>query len=139
MTGAPGEWPPRVNVTRVHELHAAALTHAGGAPGVRELGLLESAVEGALTAALYATDSGEPEPLQIAAHLLCYLARNHPFVDGNKRVAWLACEEQLRLIRLRVAATTDDAELLVLDVVARRLDACDVVEWLAARLTAYEG
>jgi death-on-curing protein len=138
MNDAPGAWPPRVTVARVHELHAAALAHAGGTPGVRDPGLLESAVDGALTAVLYAREAGELDPLLLAAHLLCYLARNHPFIDGNKRVAWLACEDQLRLVSLRLAATTDDAESLVLAVVAHRVEVHDVVAWLGARLCAYE-
>jgi death-on-curing protein len=74
----------------------------------------------------------------LAAYLLCYLARNHAFLDGNKRVAWLAFEDQLRSIGARVLASAEEAETLVLDVVAKKLEADDVVEWIAARLVAYE-
>ncbi len=138
MNDASWDWPPRISATRVQELHSAALAHAGGRPGVLNAGLLESAVGGALTAALYANESGEPDPLYIAAHLLCYLARNHAFNDGNKRVAWLACEDQLRMCRLRVIASTDDAERLVLDVVRGDVKSEDVIAWLAERLAPYD-
>ena len=127
MSGDPPAWPPRITLGRVHELHAAALTHAGGSPGVRDEGLALGAVEGALTAALYAGDD-PVDPLLVAAYLLCYLARNHAFIDGNKRVAWLAFEDQLRLVGLRVEASVDEAETLVLAVVAKELQAEDVVD-----------
>jgi death on curing protein len=138
MSDIVDDWPPRPTNTRVLELHAAALKHSGGMPGLREPGLLDGAVAGAITATLYTSPNDTMDPLWMAAHLLCYIARDHPFVDGNKRVAWLSCEEQLRLVRLRVTAAVDDAERLVLDVVARRLEARDIVAWLAARLSPYD-
>lgn len=139
----PPMWPPQLSVARSHDLHTAALTHAGGSPGVRDEGLVEAAVEGALTAAHYhererERDEDPVDPMVLAAYLLCYLARNHAFIDGNKRVAWLAFEDQLRVIRLRVVASADEAEALVLDVVAKKLEADNVVEWIATRLVAYE-
>lgn len=136
MTCAASTWPPLVSTARVVELHAAAIAHAGGTPELRDAGLLESAVAGALTASLYRTSADSPEPLGLAAYLLLRLARNHPFVDGNKRVAWLAMGEQLGLVGLGIDATTDDAERLVLEVVAGDLDADGVIAWLAQRLVA---
>lgn len=62
--------------------------------------------------------------------------KNHPFVDGNKRVAWLAMEGQLRLHGLRVRASTAAAEELVLSVVAGKLDAIELRLWIAERLGA---
>ncbi len=141
MSDALPVWPSLITVERVLELHAEALAHAGGLPGVRDEGLVKAAVEGALTAAHYhETENGEDpvDPMVLAAYLLCYLSRNHAFIDGNKRVAWLALEDQLRLLRLRVAASTDDAESLVIDVVTKKLEADDVIEWIAARLVSYE-
>lgn len=128
---------PAVDVARVLDLHAAALAHAGGKDGVRDPGLIESAVHGAINAALYTAETCEPDPLHVAAHLLCYLARNHAFIDGNKRVAWLTCEEQLRLVGLRIEATTDDAERLVLDIVERRAEPQQVILWLSEHLSAW--
>ncbi len=139
MSDARPVWPPRITVERVHELHAAALAHAGGLSGVRDTGLVEAAVGGALTAAQYHDKDEDPvDPMVLAAYLLCYLSRYHAFIDGNKRVAWLAFEDQLRLLRLCVVASTDDAESLVFDVVAKKLDVDDVIEWTAARLVPYE-
>jgi len=76
-------------VEAVLAIHAEVLAAHGGAPGLTSRELLESAV-----AAPQATMLGEPfiaEPIEIAASLLYYLCRNHPFVDGNKRVALATC------------------------------------------------
>jgi death-on-curing protein len=73
----------------VRAIHAEVLAAHGGAPGIRNEALLESAV-----AAPEATMMGAPlisEPLEIAAAYLFYICRNHPFVDGNKRTALAAC------------------------------------------------
>ncbi|MEO7328959.1 MAG: type II toxin-antitoxin system death-on-curing family toxin [Minicystis sp.] len=119
----------------MHELHTAALAHAGGLPGVRDPGLVESAVANAKNASLYET--GEEDPIVIAAHLLCYLARNHAFLDGNKRVAWMAAQEQLLLAKVRVVASTEEAESMVFDVVEKRIEADGVCEWFHAHLAGY--
>lgn len=87
--------------------------------------MLESAV-----AAPQATAFGEPvmrDPVEIAAAYLFYLCRNHPFVDGNKRVALGACLVFLRCNNIvdrppRTPAEIDAWEALVLDVAASRLD-----------------
>ncbi len=129
---------PLVNVERVIELHAAAIASKGGAPGLRDPGLLHGAIEGALTAAMYASDDGQPDPLQIADHLLYYISRAHPFVDGNKRAAWLACEDQLRCLGIKVIAATDDAENMVLAVTTGRCSVAVLVEWMSVWLDDYE-
>lgn len=94
----------------------------GGAKGLRDEGLLESAV-----AAPQASFGGEAllnDGVEIAAAYLFYLCRNHPFVDGNKRTALAAClvfldvNGLLRKGRLPVSQW----ESLVLDVAASRLD-----------------
>lgn len=137
MSDERSEWPV-VDTERVYELHEKALALAGGRAGVRDQGLVESAVSGARMAALYSSDTGEADPLALAAYLLCYLARDHAFIDGNKRVAWLAFEDQLRMVGLRVNASTDEAERLVLDVVVKHIEAADIIEWSTTRLDAYD-
>jgi len=78
-----------LTVAAVKAIHAEVLAAHGGARGLRDETLLESAV-----AAPQATMMGQPlisEPIEIAAAYLFYLCRNHPFVDGNKRTALAAC------------------------------------------------
>lgn len=78
-----------LTVDAVKAIHHEVLQAHGGGKGVRDLALLESAV-----AAPQATMMGEPmfsDPIDIAAAYMFYLCRNHPFVDGNKRVALASC------------------------------------------------
>lgn len=106
-------------------IHAEVLAAHGGTAGLRDRGLLESAV-----AAPQASFGGTPlisDPIEIAAAYLFYLCRNHAFVDGNKRTALAAA-----LVFLKVngwladpelpSRKIDDWEALVLDVAASRID-----------------
>ena len=76
-------------VEAVKAIHAEALAAHGGAAGLRDAALLESAV-----AAPQATMMGQPlfaDPIDMAAAYLFYLCRNHAFIDGNKRTALATC------------------------------------------------
>jgi death-on-curing protein len=76
-------------VEAVLAIHREVLAAHGGGDGIRSIELLESAV-----AAPQATKMGEPvisEPIEVAAAYLFYLCSNHPFVDGNKRMALATC------------------------------------------------
>lgn len=76
-------------VEAVLAIHQQVLAAHGGGEGIRSRDLLESAV-----AAPQATMMGKPlisEPIEVAAAYLFYLCGNHPFVDGNKRVALATC------------------------------------------------
>ncbi len=77
------------SVEAVLAIHAEVLAAHGGGEGIRSMELLESAV-----AAPQATMMGAPmisEPIDVAAAYLFYLCSNHPFVDGNKRMALATC------------------------------------------------
>ena len=109
-------------VSAVKAIHTEVLAAHGGADGLREEALLESAV-----AAPQATMMGAPllsDPMEIAAAYLYYLCRNHAFVDGNKRTALATClvflseNGLLSVEKLEV----DLWEQLTLDVAASRLD-----------------
>jgi death-on-curing protein len=115
------EWK-HLTPAAVKAVHAEVLAAYGGATGLRDEGLLESAV-----AAPQATFGGEPlmtDAVEIAAAYLFYLCRNHPFVDGNKRTALAACLVFLEANRLlpRRRLPVDDWESFVLDVAASRVD-----------------
>jgi death-on-curing protein len=106
----------------VRAIHAEVIAATGGSDGLRDDGLLESAV-----AAPRATFGGEPlmqDACEIAAAYLFYLSRNHPFVDGNKRTALAACLVFLEVNGLLLKRKLSIAawESLVLDVAASRLD-----------------
>jgi len=113
---------PHPTVEAVKVIHAEVLAAHGGGKGLREAALLESAV-----AAPQATMMGEPlftDPVEIAAAYLFYLCRNHPFVDGNKRMALATCLVFLSENDLLPNEKLDvDAwEALTLDVAASCLD-----------------
>ena len=106
----------------VRAIHAEVIASTGGSDGVRDEGLLESAV-----AAPQATLGGEPmmrEAGEIAAAYLFYLCRNRPFVDGTKRAALAACLVFLEVNRVLPKRKLPLAawESLVLEVAASRLD-----------------
>lgn len=109
-------------VATVKSLHEQVLRVHGGSPGLRDENLLESAV-----AAPQATMMGHPmieDPIEVAACYLFYLCRNHPFVDGNKRVALATCLVFLSKNGLLPKKKIDDdaLEAFVLDVAASRID-----------------
>jgi len=111
-----------LTVAAVKAIHRQVLAAHGGATGIREETLLESAV-----AAPQASMMGQPlisDPIEIAAAYLFYICRNHPFIDGNKRTALAACLVFLEENRLLPGAKlpTDDWEVFVLDVAAGKLD-----------------
>ncbi|HMG06755.1 MAG TPA: type II toxin-antitoxin system death-on-curing family toxin [Chthoniobacterales bacterium] len=106
----------------VKPIHAEVLAAHGGASGLRDQTLLESAV-----AAPQATMMGQSlisDPIEVAAAYLFYLCRNHAFIDGNKRTALAAClvflERNDLLPETKLPA--DEWEQLVLDVAASKLD-----------------
>jgi len=111
-----------LTVSAVKAIHAEVLAAHGGARGIRDEALLESAV-----AAPQATMMGRPlitDPIEIAAAYLFYLCRNHAFVDGNKRTALATClvflESNGLLSVTKLPA--DQWEEFVLSVAASKLD-----------------
>lgn len=89
-----------LSVDEVLEIHTALIDRFGGAEGVRDKGLLESA--------LYRPRSGYYEDLvTMAAAMFESLINNHPFVDGNKRVAFFATDVFLRLNGYKIAVDSN--------------------------------
>jgi death on curing protein len=104
-------------------IHAHQIARYGGALGVRDQGLLESAM--AMPAATFAGEYLHPSLPEQAAAYLFHLVKNHPFVDGNKRVG-LACSLAfLRLNGIRVRATDDDLVDIVMGVAEGRRSKAD--------------
>lgn len=112
----------------VHKIHAAVISAFGGLGGVRDEGLLESAV-----AAPQATAFGNSpfaDLIEVAAAYLFYLCRNHPFHDGNKRAAMAASIVFLRLNGIEPAPDSEAWETLTLDVASSKLDRVQTTERL---------
>jgi len=94
-------------------IHEILINRFGGSPGIRDKGVLESA--------LYRPQSGYYKDLiSQAAALFESLAVNHPFVDGNKRVAFAAMDVFLRLNGLRIHTTSKEAHINILSMFERQ-------------------
>lgn len=113
-----------LTLDEVLALHAALLARHGGAQGVRDMGLVESALARAR--------SGYYESLsEQAAALLQSFAMNHAFIDGNKRVAWASSMVFLRMNGYRVRVSAEDAERFLIDqVITRRAEVAPIAQWL---------
>lgn len=107
-------------------LHDESLVMHGGASGVRDEALLDSALNRAPNLAHY----GQPDFAELAAAYGVALAKNHPFVDGNKRVAFLSVGVFLMLNGHRLTATQVDATLIMFAVAAGEIDEPAFAEWI---------
>ena len=107
-------------------LHDESLALHGGASGIRDEGLLDSALARPVNLAAY----GEPDFADLAASYGFGLAKNHPFVDGNKRTAFLAVGLFLFLNGKRLSATQVDATITMLALAAGELEEADFAAWL---------
>lgn len=110
--------------------HRAQLAEHGGGDGVRDATLLESAMARPMNLAAY----GSPDAAALAASYAYGIARNHPFVDGNKRTALVVSETFLTLNGYYLDAS--DAEMVVtfLALAAGELDEDALAPWLRERL-----
>ena len=107
-------------------LHEESLAEHGGAPGLRDGGLLDSALARPLNLALY----DDPDVADLAAAYAMALAKNHAFVDGNKQAAFLALGMFLALNGHRLRATQVDATLTMLAVAAGEISEKGLSQWI---------
>ena len=107
-------------IEQILTIHRRVLENHGGSEGIRSQELLESAI--AAPQASFGGESIMTDGIEIAAAYLFYLCRNHPFVDGNKRVALTTAIIFLRINGHVTQPDSDDWESLTLDVAASRLD-----------------
>ena len=111
-------------------VHEEQLAEHGGAAGVRDAGLLDSALARPRNLALY----GQPDVCELAAAYAFGLVRNHPFVDGNKRSAFVAAELFLALNGHRLTASDADCVLEMLRLAASEIDEQVFAAWLRDRV-----
>jgi death on curing protein len=107
-------------------LHDESLLLHGGASGIRDEGLLDSALSRAINLALYS----EPDFAELAAAYAVGLAKNHAFVDGNKRVAFLAVGLFLGLNGYKLIANQIDATQTMLAVASGEMQEVDFAQWI---------
>lgn len=107
-------------------VHDEQLAAHGGAQGIRDPGLLDSALARPMNHASY----GEPDIAEIAALYSIGLIRNHPFIDGNKRAAYVALEACLRLNGCRFPVSDAEAVVATLQMAAGELLDEEFVLWV---------
>jgi death-on-curing protein len=120
-------WVSRAEIEAVHERQIAE--HGGGS-GTRDHGLLESAIARPQNLAHY----GEPDAAELSASLAFGIARNHPFVDGNKRSAWVGARLFLRLNGIDLKFDKSEATLMMQRLAAGELSEAGVAAWFRDRI-----
>ena len=117
-----------------------AIDSFGGEHGVLKEGCVDGTLNGAITSAMYHGDDDDVDLLYLASFLLHKFAKNkHCFVDGNKRIGWIAAIDVLNRHHLTIEAGNEEAARMVEQVVDD--SSCDVdwiATWLGKRLTALE-
>jgi death-on-curing protein len=111
-------------------LHDESLAEHGGASGLRDEGLLDSALARPVNLALYT----DPDVTSLAASYGVGLAKNHPFIDGNKRAAFLSVGLFLAINGYSLRTSQADATLAVLEVAAGDMDEAAFAQWIRGRL-----
>jgi death-on-curing protein len=115
------------------ELHRRLIEQSGGADGIRDLGLVESAL--AQPQMSFSGAELYPTIAEKAAVLCFSLVKNHPFVDGNKRTGHAAMETLLVMNGFELNADVDDSEAVMLRLAAGKLERQPFTEWVAERMT----
>ena len=117
-----------LSVPEIIQLHALVLQKTGGSPGTRDFGALESAL--AQPRMTFGGVELYPTLPEKAAALCFSLVRNHPFVDGNKRIGHAAMEVFLNTNGWEFNASVDDAERTILALAAGQLSREEFVQWV---------
>jgi death on curing protein len=110
--------------------HAEQLAEHGGGQGVRDSGLVESAMARPQNVAAY----GDPDAALLAAAYAYGIARNHPFIDGNKRTAAVVSETFLALNGYSLVASDAEVVVAFLALAAGDLTEAELADWFRTRL-----
>jgi death on curing protein len=111
-------------------IHERQLAEHGGGVGVRDAGLLESALGRPVNRWAY----GEDDPAALAAAYAFGVARNHPFIDGNKRTAWVLARLFLRLNGQHLVFDQHDAIRTVLALASGDLSEDELADWFRGHI-----
>jgi death-on-curing protein len=123
------EEPIWISSDAIRHIHAELIREHGGSYGVRDEGLIEAALARPRQRWTCHADAGLPE---LAAAYAFGLAKNHGFIDGNKRVAFMAAYAFLRTNGLRLVASEPEAYAVMIDVASGNLSEEDLGRWIRA-------
>jgi death on curing protein len=114
----------------VQAIHAQQLRLFGGPPGLRDEGALESALGRPMNRFAYAEDVAEIDLAELAASYAFGIAKNHPFIDGNKRAALLALVTFLGINDIDFVADEAEAVLMIRGLAAGEIDESGLTRWI---------
>ena len=121
-----------VDAKRALAIHDLQIAEHGGSPGIRDVGLLESALHRAIDIAGYEA----PEDVsRLAAAYLFGIAKNHPFIDGNKRTALSVTGLFLAMNGYEIVATDEALFKAVLAAAEGSLSEHDFAQWVEKNIT----
>lgn len=123
------QWLDKPIILAVHDRQIAE--HDGG-QGVRDEGLLESALNRPINLVSY----GDPDPSSLAATYAFGIARNHPFIDGNKRTAWVAARLFLMVNAIELEFDKAHATVMMQQLAAGDLTEDEVAQWFRDHIVA---
>ena len=124
--------PRWVALVPILAIHSDQIKTRGGSPGLRDRGLLESAYERPKNRFHYGSD---PDLASLAAAYGFGLANDHPFVDGNKRVAFQAMYLFLGLNGFRIEAPEEAVVSLILSLAGGELNETELADWVRRHIT----
>ena len=116
---------------QVLSLHEKIIKATGGSHGLGDDSALESAI--ARPCATFDGDDLYPSPAEKAAALMHSLAMNHPFIDGNKRIAVTSAELFLEINGYQLTASDDELEEITLALASSKLDKDELMVWFKQR------
>lgn len=122
------EDPVFLTLGEVIEIHRDQIERYGGDSGLRDLGLIQSAM--AMPAAGFGGRFLHTDLFEMAAAYLYHITQNHPFIDGNKRTGAVASLVFLSLNDVEIEADEEEFERIVMDVAQGKLDKASVAEFL---------
>jgi death-on-curing protein len=123
-----------LTLEEVIDLHDGIILASGGSPGIRDYGLIDSAL--AQPKAAFGGQEFYPTLPEKAAALGYSLAMNHAFLDGNKRIAHAAVEAFLLRNRHQLAAGVDEQEATILQLASGNLTREQFEEWIRTHIAA---
>jgi death on curing protein len=112
--------PVFLGLDEVIEIHNDQIRRYGGHPGIRDIGLLKSAI--AMPAASFGGDYLQTDIFEMAAAYLFHIVRNHPFIDGNKRTGAVSSVVFLMLNGIELEADEDNFEKMILSAAEGKID-----------------
>ncbi|MBP6004089.1 MAG: type II toxin-antitoxin system death-on-curing family toxin [Pyrinomonadaceae bacterium] len=122
-----------LKIDRVAAIHQLQLAEHGGGSGIRDIGLLESALARPENIAAYEPDA---DVATLAAAYAFGIIKNHPFIDGNKRTGYVVMETFLVINGYQLTATPQDKYITFLNLAEGTFTEDDLAGWLRDRLAA---